>query len=234
MMLERLQKIIARSGLYSRRQAEELIRQGKVFVNGKKITELGFKADPTCSTIAVLGKKINLRSPRKYVLFHKPRQVMVTRDDPEGRKTIYDFLPGSLKILKPVGRLDYHSEGLLLLTNDGALAYQLTHPRHEIRKVYEVKVLGKVSPRQLDRLRQGILLDGFRTKPAEVAIVNENPKSTWLKMVLYEGRNRQIRRMCDKVNLTIKTLVRTEFGPYRLSGISLGKWKKVIPIYFRG
>lgn len=224
---ERLQKVIAASGRYSRRQAEELMKQGKVIVDGKKITQLGTKVNPQESHIVVCGRLISNRAQKKYFLFHKPRQCMVTRDDPEGRKTIYDYLPQKMRNLKPVGRLDYDSEGLLLLTNDGEFAQKLTHPQFHIEKIYEVKVVSKPNARQLERLRAGFELDGRKTLPMKVDIIDENPKSTWLSMVLYEGRNRQIRRMCDKVGLTVKTLVRTQFGAYTLKGIPYAKYKEV-------
>ncbi len=223
--MERIQKIIARSTGLSRRQAEDLVREGKVFVDGEKITTLGFKADPVVSKITVKGKVLQQAAQLQYLLFHKPKKCVVTRDDPENRKTIYDYLPPKMKSLKPVGRLDYDSEGLLLLTNDGDLAEKLTHPRHHLRKIYQVKVSPKPGPRQIQRLQQGLWLDGRRTLPARVETIEENPKSTWLRITLMEGRNRQIRRMCEAVGLTVKTLVRTSFGPLTLSGLAIGKWK---------
>lgn len=227
MSLIRLQKIIAASGSYSRRGAEELICQGKVRVNGQKITELGTKVNPATQDIRVRGEKINVPVCFISLLFHKPRECMVTRDDPEGRKTIYDFLPRQFKHLKPVGRLDYHSEGLLLLTNHGELAHRLAHPRFHLQKTYEVKVQPKPAARQLQRIEEGVWLDGRRTLPTQVKVISENPKSAWLEMILEEGRNRQIRRMCEKVGLTVKTLVRTTMGPFRLKGIQRGKYQLI-------
>ena len=223
--MERLQKIIARSGRYSRRQAEESIAQGKVIVDGKRITKLGTKVDAASARITVNGKPIHSNPTFKYILFHKPRRCMVTRDDPDGRKTVYDYLPREFAILKPVGRLDYDSEGLLLLTNDGALAQKLSHPQFHVRKTYEVKVQPRPMPRQIQRLMHGIILDNRRTRPLAVAVVCENPKSVWLKIELEEGRNRQIRRMCEKVGLTVRTLVRISYGPFKLSGIPYGRWR---------
>jgi 23S rRNA pseudouridine2605 synthase len=223
-MEERLQKIIARSGKYSRRQAEQLILDGAVIVDGKKITTLGTKADAARNRITVKGKPVGNIQTFQYLLFHKPRKCVVTRSDPEERKTIYDFLPSIYHRLKPVGRLDYDSEGLLLLTNDGALIQKLTHPQYHLKKVYEIKVQPLPADRQLDRLREGLVLDGRRTLPATVEVFWQNPKSAWLRMTLREGRNRQIRRMCEKVGLTVKTLIRTEMGPFRLKGIALRQW----------
>lgn len=225
MSSERLQKVIARSGIYSRRQAEKLISEGAVTVDGKKISVLGTKVDPLHAKIYVKGKPIKPQGNFQYLLFHKPKKCVVTRSDPEGRKTVYDFLPKKFFKLKPAGRLDYESEGLILLTNDGRLAQKLTHPQFHLRKVYEVKVQSKPGLRQLERLRKGIMLDGRRTLPAKIEIIRENPKSSWIKMTLREGRNRQIRRMCEKVNLNVKTLIRTEIGPFRLTGIPYGKWR---------
>jgi len=223
--MERLQKIIARASGLSRRQAEEAISQGKVFLNGKKVTELGTKADPRKDLLVVRGKKINQQPHFDYILFHKPRACVVTRSDPEGRKTIYDYLPKIYHHLKPVGRLDYDSQGLILLTNDGELAQKLTHPRFHLPKTYHVKVTPLPAFRQLERLREGVEIDGRRTKPAVVKVVDENPKSTWLEFVLEEGRNRQIRKMCEAVGLTVKTLIRVSMGPLSLSGIALRQWK---------
>ncbi len=224
--MERLQKIIAQSGVYSRRKAEELIAQGKVIVDGKKITTLGTKVTGH-ERIVVSGKPIHVGRQHEYVVFYKPRKCMVTRDDPEGRTTIYDLLPKVLAHLKPVGRLDYDTEGLLLLTNDGEIAARLTHPRFHIEKIYEVKVTPKPNERQLDRLRLGIMLDGRKTLPAKIEVFDDNPKSTWIRITLKEGRNRQIRRMCEDIGLTVKTLIRTHFGPLDLKAISVGKWKSL-------
>lgn len=227
MPLERLQKIIARSGHFSRRQAEELITKGKVIVDGKKVTTLGTKVDPARSRISAAGIKIAQVQALFYILFHKPRQCMVTMDDPEGRKTIYDYLPPQFSRLKPVGRLDYDTEGLLLLTNDGDLALKMTHPRFHMDRVYEVKVDPHPSERQLERMRKGVELDGRKTMPALIEIASVNPKTTWIQMTLKEGRNRQVRRMCEKVGLNVKALVRTRMGPFELKGIDYGKWKEI-------
>lgn len=201
------------------------MRSGKVFVDGHKADHLGMKADQKLARISVLGRSVK-KSPSdfQYLLLNKPRGCVVTRHDPEGRKTIYHYLPRSFHHLKPVGRLDYHSQGLLLLTDDGALSQQLTHPRFDFQKVYEVKVSPHPSVRQIERLEKGLMLDGRVTKPIFVLVMEQNAKSSWLKMTLQEGRNRQIRRMCDKVGLTVKTLVRVSFGTLNLAGIPSGKW----------
>lgn len=226
-MQERLQKVIARSGVVSRRKAEELIRRGEVFVDGKRVTVLGTRIDPEKNRVVVSGKPLRVDRQRIFLLFHKPRKCLVTKFDPEGRKTVYDLIPEKYAHLKPVGRLDYDSEGLILLTNDGEAAHRMAHPRNELNKVYEVKVTPRPGPRQLQRLKGGMVLDGRKTRPAEVEILRENPKSTWLKMTLHEGRNRQIRRMCEKVNLTVKTLIRKEIGPFKITGLEVGGWYEV-------
>lgn len=225
MSLDRLQKVIARSGFYSRRSAEALIRKGLVTVDGVKVTALGLKVDPAFSRITVKGRLLYPKGLSQYLLLHKPRKCVVTRIDPEGRKTVYHLLPKELHHLRPVGRLDYHTEGLLLMTNDGDLAQRMTHPRYAIRKVYEVKVKPKPGRRQMERLAKGILLDGRVTLPAEVKLIRENPRSSWIRIALQEGRNRQVRRMCEKVGLNVATLIRTSMGPLQLKGIPYGGWR---------
>lgn len=227
--MERLQKVIARSGEYSRREAETLMQKGRVIVNGKRITVLGTKVDPQVDSISVNGRLLQKEVGLEYLLFHKPRNCLVTRKDPEGRSTIYDHLPKKWAHLKPVGRLDYDSQGLLLLTNDGALAQRLAHPRYHVNKSYEVKVTPQPGPRQIQRLQNGIFLDDRKTLPARVEILRHNDKSAWISMEIREGRNRQIRRMCEKVGLTVKALKRVCIGPLKLGGLPLGKTKEMTP-----
>lgn len=223
-MKERIQKIIANAGVCSRRKAEELIVEGKVIVNGKRITELGYAVEPNGAKISVSGKLIHVKPVAVTILFHKPRKTMVTKNDPEERKTIYDYIPKKYHHLNPVGRLDYDSEGLLILTNDGDLAQRLTHPKFHIAKTYEVKVHPHPTPDQMQKLRDGVYIDGRKTIPAHVVLQEDNPKSSWIKLVIKEGRNRQIRRMCERVGLTVKTLVRTKIGDLTVKGIPYGKW----------
>lgn len=221
--MERIQKVIAASGHFSRREAEALIEKGKVTLNGKKVTEMGVKCDPHKDVLKVNGQLIIAKPEHQYVLFYKPRKCIVTRNDPEERKTIYDFMPKKFHHLKPVGRLDYDSEGLMLLTNDGELMNKLTHPRAHIAKEYEVKMTPIPSPSQLARFEKGIMLDGRKTLPVEAEIIETNAQSAWVKLVLREGRNRQIRRMCEAVGITVKTLVRTKVGPFEVKGLKRGE-----------
>src|SRR5919202_1297518 len=192
-MEERLQKLIAAAGIASRRHAEELITAGEVTVNGEVVKTLGAKADPERDHIKVRGRLINPRLKQRenvYVLLNKPRGVLSSVADPEGRPLVTELVPPSLGRLHPVGRLDFNTEGLLLLTNDGELTNLITSARNQVRKVYEVKVKGIVPEDALERLRRGIVLDdGVRTAPAEIKRVNESDTNSWFEVVLHEGRN---------------------------------------------
>src|SRR5215208_904417 len=198
-MAERLQKILSAAGIASRRTAETLIEQGRVTVNGRTVTELGTRANADEDDIRVDGRRVKAPSRRRYILLYKPRGYITTRSDPERRPTVIDLLTtgGVREYVYPVGRLDYDSEGLLLLTSDGALAEQLTHPRHGLE--YHVRVRGVPDDRAIEKLRKGIALDGERTAPATVdlhkVIEGTRGPDAILSMVIYEGRNRQIRRM---------------------------------------
>jgi 23S rRNA pseudouridine2605 synthase len=225
-MPERLQKILSAAGVVSRRAAEALILQGRVSVNGTPVTSLGSKADPASDTIAVDGRKIKTAVPLRYVLVNKPVGMVTTRSDPERRPTVLELVPPGLGYLYPVGRLDYDSEGLLLLTNDGDLAARLTHPRHEVPKVYRVRVRGVPGPEAIERLARGIPLDGHRTAPAKVRVVKrfDSPRGgdAIVELTLREGRNRQVRRMCEAVGHPVMTLGRVAFGPLRDPGLKVG------------
>lgn len=228
-MIERLQKVIAHSGFYSRRQAEELISKGEVWVNGKKVTQLGTKVDPLTAHIKVKGKLVTRPQKKSYYLFYKPRKSVVTRNDPEERLTVYDFIPKKLHFLKPVGRLDFDSEGLMILTNDGDFANQITHPRYHLEKVYRVKISCHPAEHQLERLRKGVVLDDRMTLPAKIEVLKENKQTVWLEVTLKEGRNRQIRRMCEVVGLTVKSLIRVQIGPYKVGELKPGELLAVKP-----
>lgn len=215
---ERLQKVLAARGVASRRAAEELIREGRVSVDGRVVLELGTKVDPERATIRVNGRPLGRPRP-VYLLLNKPRGYLTTASDPEGRRTVYDLLDTKERVF-PVGRLDMDSEGLLLLTNDGELANHIAHPRYRIDKEYHALVEGTPTPQQLDHLRRGGLpLDGRRTSPAEIGVLERGPEGTWLRVVIHEGRKRQVRRMLEEVGHPVRRLRRVRLGPLTLAGL---------------
>ncbi len=222
-MKERVQKIIAERGVCSRRAAEKLIAEGRVRVNGRRI-ELGAQATQA-DLITVDGKRIAAkRQPPVYLLMHKPRGYITTASDERGRKTVMELLDEkTTERVYPVGRLDMASEGLLLLTNDGRLARYMMHPSSEIKKEYQVTVLGDVE-KAVPLMAEGLTLDdGFKTQPAEVRVIKTIEEKTVLSVTISEGHNRQVRRMCEAADLTVKRLVRVAIGKLRLEGIAVGK-----------
>lgn len=225
----RLAHFLSQQGIASRRKAEELIAAGKVSVNGKVIREQGTKVDPEKDKVEVVGRGAIHRAPMKstIVLFHKPRNVMVTKHDPEGRPTIFDYLKDLPPNFNPVGRLDFDSEGLILLTNDGDLLNRLAHPSFEVSKVYEVKVAPVVPLTLLARFTEGIELEDGMARADGLKVIKENPHNLWIKMTLHEGRNRIIRRMCDPLGLKVLRLKRVAIGPYLLGDLPAGRWRKV-------
>jgi pseudouridine synthase len=230
-MQVRLQKILSTAGLASRRAAETLITQGRVTVNGRTVQELGSKADPEHDDIRVDGRRVKPAARRRYILLNKPRGYITSRSDPQQRPTVIDLLAkgGVRDYVYPVGRLDYDSEGLLLLTSDGELAARLTHPRHGIGREYHVRVRGVPDDRALARLRRGIALDGDRTSPATVTIQKvietAHGPDALLSIVIYEGRNRQVRRMCDAVGNPVSRLIRVRIGPISDDHIRPGEFR---------
>jgi pseudouridine synthase len=227
---ERLQKIISRAGIASRRAAEELITAGKVRVNGVVVTELGAKASPDTDRIEVDGRTIDSAGysrPEVFILLNKPRGVMCTKSDPEGRETVMDLLPPEYSTLFSVGRLDYHTEGCLLLTNDGDLANALVHPTHHVPKVYEVKVQGELTEPALAALREGVFLDGRKTNPVDVIKLrySQTGQNTWYQFVLTEGKNRQIHRMLEVVGFRVVRLRRVSMGPIELGNLPIGRYR---------
>lgn len=229
MSQERLQKILASEGLCSRREAEEWIREGRVFVNGQPAV-LGQKADPARDAIRVGHRLLRPAGrPRRYVLLNKPRGLLVTTSDPEGRPTVVDLLPPGLrKGIKPVGRLDFASEGLLLLTDDGDFAQAVSHPSTGCAKTYHVKVWGEPPEKSLERLRRGIVLEGRRTAPCEIErhhTTRHEEGNTWLTMVLHEGRNRQIRKMFEAIGHPVSKLRRVAIGPLKDQGLPPGAYR---------
>ncbi len=215
------------AGVSSRRAAEDLIREGRVSLNGKVVVELGVRANPHVDRVAVDGKQIRGPEAPVYLLLHKPVGIVTTMDDPGGRPTVADLMVRVRERVFPVGRLDYNSSGLLLLTNDGELALRLTHPRYHVDKTYRVKVLGRPDERALTRLRQGIRLTDGKTAPAQVRIVDEIGRKTWMEITISEGKNHQIRRMCEAVRLPVDKLQRVSIGPLLLGKLPPSKSRRL-------
>ena len=208
----RLQKFMASAGVASRREAERLIQAGRVEVNSRVVTTLGTRIDPWRDRVRVDGRAVQESGRRVYYLLHKPRGFITTASDPEGRPTVLDLLQGVRERIFPVGRLDWNSEGLLLLTNDGDLAYRLTHPANHVPKTYRVKVKGLVGPASLEAIRRGLFLDGRRSLPAEVRRISSQSNS-WLEVTLYEGQKNQIRRTFERLGHPVLKLRRIAIGP---------------------
>ncbi len=223
----RLQKLIADAGVASRREAERLILDGLVTVNGQVVSQLGTKVEPGSCHIKVRGKLIQPRTRLVYYALNKPSGFVTTLHDPEGRPTVQTLLRGVPQRLHSVGRLDYNSEGLLLLTNDGALTYALTHPRYHIPKVYQVKVKDKPTAEKLKRLRGGIRLPEGATGRAEIEKIRHHPANTTLEITLYEGKKRQIRRMFEQIGHPVLKLRRIRIGPIHLGALPLGKARRL-------
>jgi 23S rRNA pseudouridine2605 synthase len=224
-MLERLQKIISAAGITSRRASEELILAGRVTVNGAVVTELGSKADPATDIITVDGKQLTIASKKIYILLYKPVGYLTTLDDPENRPLVTDLLKEVAERVYPVGRLDYNTEGLLLLTSDGEWANQLMHPRHEVEKEYHVRIRGKVHKSQLDQLAGGVELEGRKTAPARICMIKEGEQNDWFSLTIHEGRNRQVRRMCEAVSLSVVRLRRVRYGMLSLGTLKPGEFR---------
>jgi pseudouridine synthase len=247
--VERLQKILSRAGVASRRASEQLIVEGRVTVNGVTVRELGSKADPERDDVRVDGRRVRAAPARRYILLNKPRGYVTTRVDPQKRPTVLDLV-ASQDYLYPVGRLDFDSEGLLILTNDGDLAARLMHPRHGVMRVYEARVLGVPDDRAIQRLSRGIVLDGRRTAPAEVRLLSRphsrrggpHPPAqedralerrlsgrvtSVLEIGLREGRNRQVRRMCEAIGHPVEHLKRVAIGPIRDAKLKPGRWREL-------
>jgi 23S rRNA pseudouridine2605 synthase len=228
-MQERLQKILARAGVASRRKAEELIVAGRVAVNGAVVTELGAKADPARDRVTLDGKPLQFPTAPLYLLLHKPAGYVTTLSDPQGRPTVMELLKGVKERVFPVGRLDYNTEGLLLLTSDGEWANRLAHPRHEIDKEYLVKVRGMVTDLQVKRLADGVELEDGKTAPATVRLGGASEKNSWLTVAIHEGRYRQVRRMCEAVGLFVVKLKRVRYGTVELGELKPGEFRPLTP-----
>lgn len=233
----RLQKFLAAAGVGSRRACEQLIEEGAVKVNGQRVTELPVLIDPETDRIVVRGKRIEAPDRLIYVMLYKPGNTVCTMSDPDGRRTVADLVkhPGAERLF-PVGRLDFETMGLLLLTNDGPLANRLTHPRYEVHKTYRAIVKGTVTPDEIETLERGIYLalrkegetvGAARTGGASLRIVHKQPDKTILDITLTEGRNRQVRRMLAHFGHRVKKLTRVQLGPLRLKGLAVGEWREL-------
>ena len=220
----RLQKHLADSGIASRRKAEELIAMGKVKVNGH-IAIIGQKVDPKRDKITVRGKNVVANNTKMYIMLHKPRGFVTTASDENGRKCVTDLVKDVPVRLFPVGRLDMNSEGLLIMTNDGEFANRLTHPSYHVNKTYRVTVKGEVDEEKIINLREGIMLDGEKTLPCDCFVAERKTDRTVLIFVIQEGRNRQIRRMCEEVKLEVLRLKRTEIAGVKLGMLPRGSWR---------
>ena len=224
-MKERLQKIISASGVCSRRAAEKLISEGKVLVNGITAS-LGESADPETDIISVEGETLALRDERTYLMLNKPRGFVTTLSDEKGRKTVAELVADCGKRVYPVGRLDLDSEGLLIFTNDGEFANALMHPRLEIKKTYETLVSGDAN-KALPILRSAMEIYGYKIRPAEVEIMGREDGKSLLAITIHEGRNRQVRKMCEQASLRVHRLKRVSEGPLSLGELPLGKWREL-------
>jgi pseudouridine synthase len=230
----RLQKVLSQAGIASRRAAEKLIAEGRVTVNGQTVREMGVKADPAVDDVRVDGRRVKAAQRHRYILLYKPGGYVTTRSDPQRRRTVIDLLRGVREYVYPVGRLDYDTEGLLLLTNDGDLAALLTHPRHGVERTYEARVAGVPDADALERLRTGIPLDGRRTLPADVTMLTRAPAhrdardgEAVLVITIREGRNRQVRRMCEAIGHPVRKLTRTKIGPISDRRLKPGEWREL-------
>lgn len=224
-MKMRIHKYLAHAGVASRRHAEEMVEKGEVMVGGS-VAKVGQVIDSDNAKVSVGGKPVELDKTLVYYLLNKPRGVVSAVSDPDGRRTVVSLVPGGHR-LYPVGRLDYDSEGLMLMTNDGDLAYQMTHPKYEIDKTYHVLVKGVINEKSIGYLEQGVTIEGKKTAPAKVSIAEAQPSNTWIDITIHEGRNRQIRKMCEAVGYPVMRLIRTKLGPWELGDLAVGKYRQV-------
>ncbi len=225
-MLQRLQKTLAKAGIASRRKAEELIKQGRITVNNQVVIEMGTKVDPERDLISFDGQPVSLED-KIYLLLHKPVGYLCTLNDPQKRPIISDLIPKVTKRVFPVGRLDFDSEGALIITNDGELSQLLQHPKYEVNKTYQATVTGKPDNRNLQRLRKGIMIDGQKTYPAQVRVLQRRPDTTTLEVIIHEGKKRQVRKMFAAIGCPVQRLVRTAYGNLRLGDLPAGKYRKL-------
>ncbi len=229
MVLERVQKILARSGVASRREAEKLILGGRVTVNGRVVETLGSKADPSKDHIKVDGKRINKFEPQVTLLLNKPRNYLSTVEDPQERPTVMDLCRSVRQRVYPVGRLDFDAEGLLILTNDGEVANILAHPRFEVPRTYLAKVIGVPEERDLNRLKRGVVLDDGKAKVTSCLVISEKEKHSWVRVVVTEGRNRLVKRIFKAIGHPVLKLKRVGYGPLQLGNLPIGQFRFLTP-----
>lgn len=227
-MEERLQKFLSQAGVSSRRQAERLMLEGRIKVNGQVVTQLGTKVDPERDNVKVDGKLIHGEN-HVYLLLNKPKGTLCTLDDPARRPLVTDLIQGVKARVYPVGRLDYDTTGVLLLTNDGELTNLLTHPKHHVPRVYVAKVKGVPTEAQIEKLKKGVYVEGRRTSPASAKILSVKEKNCLLQLTLQEGRNRQVKHMCMAIGHPCQKLTRTEFGFLTSEGLVPGQWRHLTP-----
>jgi pseudouridine synthase len=223
-VIVRLQKFLAEAGVASRRASEDLIVTGRVSVNGSRVTQLGSKVNPSRDEVMVDGKLVRIKR-KVYVALHKPPGCVCSRKDERGRHTIYELLPAEWENVQSVGRLDYDTEGLLLLTNDGELSLRLTHPRYGVRKMYEVRVEGRAEPEQVAAFTRGIHDEGELLRAQKARIIEATKGHSVIELELTEGKNREVRRMCAAVGLTVERLMRTQVGKIKLGELRPGRWR---------
>lgn len=220
----RLQKFLADCGICSRRKAEEYILQGDVIVNGETITELGFKVNENKDKVYFKDKLVKIEQKKVYIMLNKPEGCVTTVKEQFDRKTVFDYINIKERIV-PVGRLDYDTSGLLILTNDGDLTYKLTHPKHNIKKVYIAKVYGIPTKEKLERFKKGVIIDGYKTLPANVQILEKDNKYSTLKISITEGRNRQVRKMCDAIGYRVVNLKRVAIEKITIGNLKIGEYR---------
>jgi 23S rRNA pseudouridine2605 synthase len=227
--LERIQKILAKTGIASRREAERMVVEGRVSVNGKVVETLGFKADPSKDHIKVDGRRLTHFEPKVILLINKPRGYLSTVKDPKGRPTIMDLLKNVKWRIYPVGRLDFDAEGLLLLTNDGDLAHVLSHPKFSIPKIYLAKVAGVPEEKELMRLKRGVMLEDGQAKAVSCSLIRQREKNSWIRVVVTEGRNHLVKRMFSAIGHIVLKLKRIEYGPIQLGDLPFGQFRYLTP-----
>lgn len=223
----RLQKYLADAGVASRRASEKIIAEGRVSVNGEIVREMGVQVDENYDEITVDGERVKNTVKKEYIMLNKPVGFITTVSDDKGRPTVMELVSDINARIYPVGRLDYDTEGLLLLTNDGDLTYRITHPKHDIKKTYVAEVTGDVSMDTILQLRRGVVIDGQKTSPAEVEVVGATQYGTKIEITIHEGRNRQVRKMFEALGCIVKKLRRTHEAGLTLGHLPLGKWRKL-------